>query len=139
MVGLETFFWLCLSLVIYTYLPYPLFLVILNELIRRQRQVGPVQATVSFLIPVLNEEQHLERRLDELTRMMQASGIVGEIIVISDASTDRSVEIARKFAERSVRVLEQAEKQGKAAALNAGAAEARCALLIFDAARHRRA
>src|SRR5438552_17709215 len=131
MVVLETFFWLCLAVVSYTYLLYPLLLVVLNNLIRRQRHVGPVQATVSFLMPVHNEERHLERRLDEVTRMMQTSSIVGEILVISDASTDRSAEIARKFAERGVRLLEQPAKQGKAAALNAGAAEARCELLIF--------
>jgi cellulose synthase/poly-beta-1,6-N-acetylglucosamine synthase-like glycosyltransferase len=69
--------------------------------------------------------------------MMQASGIPGEIIVISDASTDRSVAIARQFADRGVRVVEMAQKQGKAMALNAGSALARCELLIFADARQR--
>src|ERR1043166_7207441 len=135
MIVMETIFWLCLATVVYTYLLYPLLLIIASNLLRRKRVIGPVQMTVSFLIPVHNEEQHLERRLDELTRMMQANAIIGEIIVISDASTDRSVEIARGFAERGVRVVEQAEKQGKAAALNVGAADARCELLVFADAR----
>ncbi len=137
MIALETFCWLCAALVVYTYILYPILLVVANSLVRHQRTVGSVQATVSFLVPVHNEEQNLARRLDELTRMLQASSIVGEIIVISDASTDRSVEIARQYAERGVRVLEMPHKQGKAAALNAGAAEARCELLILADARQR--
>jgi cellulose synthase/poly-beta-1,6-N-acetylglucosamine synthase-like glycosyltransferase len=89
------------------------------------------------LIPVHNEEQNLPRRLEELTRMIEAAGIVGEILVISDASTDRSAEVARQFSERGVRVLEMPSKQGKAAALNAGIAEAKHELLIFADARQR--
>jgi cellulose synthase/poly-beta-1,6-N-acetylglucosamine synthase-like glycosyltransferase len=69
--------------------------------------------------------------------MLAATGVVGEIIVISDASTDRSVEIAQGFNGRGVRVLLQLEKQGKAAALNAGAVDARCELLVFADARQR--
>ena len=134
---LEWFFWFCFAIVTYTYLLYPLLLALLRDLIPHERKVGPVQTSVSFLIPVHNEEKHLERRLEELTRMMQASGIPGEIIVISDGSSDSSVAIARQFAERGVRVVEMAPKQGKAAALNAGTAQARCELLIFADARQR--
>jgi cellulose synthase/poly-beta-1,6-N-acetylglucosamine synthase-like glycosyltransferase len=137
MVVLETICWLCGALVVYTYLVYPFLLVVFNNLIRRDRQVGPVQTTVSFLVPVHNEEQHLERRLEELTRLLAASGLAGEIIVISDASTDRSVEIANQFVGRGVRTVQLATKGGKAMALNAGAAEARCELLIFADARQR--
>jgi poly-beta-1,6-N-acetyl-D-glucosamine synthase len=138
---LELFFWLCLAIVLYTYLGYPLLLVIFNRLVHRQRPPGEGAAarvdSVSFLIPVHNEEQNLERRLEELTRQMQTTGRAGEIIVISDASTDRSVAIARQFADRGVRVLEMADKQGKAAALSAGAAAALSDLLIFADARQR--
>jgi biofilm PGA synthesis N-glycosyltransferase PgaC len=133
----EIFFWLCVALVAYTYFVYPLLLVLFNSLIRRDRHVGPVHMSVSFLVPVHNEEQHLERRLNELARMIAASGIPGEILVISDASTDRSAAIARQFADRGVRVLQMPHKQGKAAALNAGAAAASSDLLIFaDARQH---
>jgi poly-beta-1,6-N-acetyl-D-glucosamine synthase len=134
---LEWIFWLCCALVAYTYLFYPVLLVLLNALVGRQRQIGPVQTSVSILVPVHNEEQNLARRLDELTRIIATTGMRGEIIVISDASTDGSVDIARQFAERGVRVLEMPQKQGKAAALNAGAAAATGELLIFADARQR--
>jgi cellulose synthase/poly-beta-1,6-N-acetylglucosamine synthase-like glycosyltransferase len=144
--ALEAFFWICFAVVAYTYLCYPFLLFILNRLLGRAggpraRQDSIVQSSaarsVSFLLPVHNEEQNLERRLDELTRMIQAAGAPGEVIVISDASTDGSAEVARRFAERGVRVLEMPAKGGKAAALNAGAAAAQYELLVFADARQR--
>jgi cellulose synthase/poly-beta-1,6-N-acetylglucosamine synthase-like glycosyltransferase len=137
MCALEWIFWSCFALAAYTYIFYPILLLLANCLLRRKRAIGPVQTTISFLVPVHNEEQNLERRLDELSRLIEASGITGEIMVISDASTDRTVEIARQFARRGVRVVEMAQKQGKAAALNVGAAAASGALLIFADARQR--
>ena len=137
MCPLEWFFWVCFALATYTYIFYPILLVLANCLVRHERAIGPVQTSVSFLLPVHNEAQNLERRLDELSRMIEVSGLRGEIIVISDASTDRTVEIARQFAQRGVRVIEMAPKQGKAAALNVGAAAASGGLLIFADARQR--
>jgi cellulose synthase/poly-beta-1,6-N-acetylglucosamine synthase-like glycosyltransferase len=144
MAPLEWLFWICLAVVAYTYILYPLLLVLLNALFRDAGVSPPSsgetpvsRTSVSILLPVHNEEQNLERRLDELTRLVEASGMAGEIIIISDASTDRSAEIARQFAARHVRVIEQPTKQGKAAALNAGAAMAQHELLVMADARQR--
>jgi cellulose synthase/poly-beta-1,6-N-acetylglucosamine synthase-like glycosyltransferase len=142
MLPLEWFFWFCCAVVAYTYILYPIFIVILNAVLRtparrsepeRQRGENPSlrRQSVSVLLPVYNEEQNLARRLDELTHMV---GGFGEIIVISDASTDRSADIARLH---GARVIEMPARQGKAAALNAGAAAAQHELLIFADARQR--
>lgn len=133
----ECCFWVCGAVVLYTYFLYPILLVAFNTLLRRQRIVEPFQTSVSILLPVHNEEANLERRLDELTRLIAASGMPGEVLVISDGSTDRSVEIARRFADRGVRVLETPHKGGKAAALNLGFDAARNDVLIFADARQR--
>src|SRR5262245_28802485 len=134
---LEWFFWACIAVVVYTYVLYPLLLVLFNVVLRKDRHVGPVQTSVSILLPVHNEEQNLARRLDELTRLIASTGMPGEVIVISDASTDRSADIAREFSERNVRVIEMPEKQGKAAALTAAAPLAQFDLLVFADARQR--
>lgn len=131
----EWFFWIGFAVVVYTYILYPIFIVILNAALRRPAAgaAEPIAPrSVSILLPVHNEEQNLARRLDELKRMLEPGG--GEIIVISDASTDRSTEIAR---QHGARVIEIPSKQGKAAALNAGAAEARHEILVFADARQR--
>src|SRR5262245_62825132 len=141
----EWVFWSSFAIIAYATFVYPILLVLLNAVFGRAGGRNAVSAgaptaprtSVSILLPVHNEEQHLERRLDELTRILQASGLPGEIVVISDASTDRSVEIARGFADRGVRLIEQPSKSGKAAALNAGAASSQSDLLIFADARQR--
>src|SRR5262249_46069321 len=98
MSSLEWFFWSCVAVVAYTYIFYPIILVILNQLPRggggSPAQQSPRSVTV--LLPVHNEEHNLPRRLEELTRMLAANGAPGEIIVISDASTDRSADVARQ-------------------------------------------
>src|SRR5262249_37697191 len=77
------------------------------------------------------------RRLEELTQLLHGSGLPGEVIVVSDGSTDRSVEVARRFADRGVRVLELVPNQGKAAALSLGIAETRHEIVVFADARQR--
>ena len=119
MLSLEWLFWICFGIVAYTYFLYPIFLVALNVLVRRPRQIGHVKTSVSILVPIHNEEQNLPRRLDELARLIQASGFPGEIIVISDGSTDPSVEIARSFAERGVRMLEMPRSKARRRRLDA--------------------
>jgi poly-beta-1,6-N-acetyl-D-glucosamine synthase len=136
---LEGFFWFCCAVVAYTYFLYPIFIVILNAVFRRSAKLTSPPCpsprgegeSVSVLLPVHNEEQNLARRLEELNRKIEQDG---EIIVISDGSTDRSAEIAR---QHGMRVIEMPTKQGKAAALNAGAAAAHRDILVFADARQR--
>lgn len=126
-------FWLCLGVVAYTYVGYPLLLAVASRVRPRPWRRGSFDGAVSMVLVVRNEEGHLQRRLRESTEMLQASGVAGEIIVVSDGSTDRTVPMARDFA--AVRVLELAESGGKAAALSAGAAAARHEILVFADAR----
>jgi cellulose synthase/poly-beta-1,6-N-acetylglucosamine synthase-like glycosyltransferase len=129
---LEITFWACVALVLYPYLLYPLLLAGLARLrpraIKRGRG-GP--RTVSFVICAHNEELNIDRRLRELTRILQGTGIEGEIIVVSDGSTDQTVNIAQTHDPRFVRVLELPARTGKAEALSRGVALARNAIVVF--------
>jgi glycosyltransferase involved in cell wall biosynthesis len=70
---------------------------------------------VSILIPAYNVEDWLA---DSLRSALEQSWPHLEIIVVDDGSTDRTLEIARGFESRGVRVYMQAN-QGAAAARNA--------------------
>jgi cellulose synthase/poly-beta-1,6-N-acetylglucosamine synthase-like glycosyltransferase len=134
--SIRTIFWVCAALVVYTYLGYP-FLLILAAKLRprpvRRGSSGP--RTVSIILVVHNEAAIIERRLDELTVLLESSGLDGEILVVSDGSTDDTAELARRHAGRRVRVLELADNQGKAAALSQGCAAARHDIIVFADAR----
>ena len=81
------------------------------------------QPTVSVLIPAHNEERVIGRILQRMTELTYPKDKL-QIIVIDDASTDRTSEIADKFAEKyeSMKVVHRYHDggKGKSAALNEG-------------------
>ncbi len=93
----EIAFWLCAACVVYTYVAYPLLLALLARW--RGRPVcalGPPPRSVSIVIAAHNEEKNVDRRLTELTGLLEASGLSGEVIVVSDGSTDGTAPLARR-------------------------------------------
>jgi poly-beta-1,6-N-acetyl-D-glucosamine synthase len=137
MSALEIVFWSAFALVAYTFVGYPFLLALAGAVWRRPRRIESVRASVSILLAVHNEEQNLPRRLEELTDLLQAAALPGEVIVISDGSTDRSVEVAHAYADRGVRVVALEHNQGKAAALTRAFSEARHDVVVFADARQR--
>jgi glycosyltransferase involved in cell wall biosynthesis len=76
---------------------------------------------VAVLIPVHNGERHLAAALDSALADTEAGGIDAQIVVVDDGSTDRSAEIARRYADRGVVVFSQPHL-GVGIARNAGIA-----------------
>src|SRR5690349_5964238 len=97
MLELEIIFWVSFVVLAYASVGYPLLLAVARRLWRRPRQLAPVHASVSIVMAVHNEEKHLDRRLDELTMLLRSAEVPGEVIVVSDGSTDRSVEVAQQY------------------------------------------
>jgi glycosyltransferase involved in cell wall biosynthesis len=77
---------------------------------------------VSFLIAVRNGEQFLEAKLRSVLELDYPRGLM-EILALSDGSTDRTDEIARRMAPAGVRLL-TLPRAGKSAALTMGMREA---------------
>jgi cellulose synthase/poly-beta-1,6-N-acetylglucosamine synthase-like glycosyltransferase len=91
-----------------------------------------------------NEELRIGPRVRELAQLVDARPMRGEVIVVSDGSTDRTVAEAEAAAVAAVsatdgrvpvRVLVQEPNLGKAMALNMAHAESRHPLLVFADAR----
>ena len=132
-----TVFWLCAGLVAYTFAVYPLLLALLARFRGRPvRRSESFTTTVSFVVAAHNEQGRIEARLRELASLLDASGLEGEVILVSDGSTDGTAEIARRFGP-PVRVIEIGANVGKAAALSRGCAEARGEILAFADVRQR--
>lgn len=89
---------------------------------------------LAIVIPAYNEEQAIaaiiERTLDACRHIIATSPVDAvEIIVVSDGSTDRTVEIARKYSD--IRLIEFEGNQGYGAAIKRGFAESDAELLGF--------
>jgi len=80
-------------------------------------------ATISVIVPVLDEEARLGRRLAELA----ATPGLGEVLVVDGGSADSTVAIAHTFS--GVRLLSAA--RGRARQMNAGAAAAVGDVFLF--------
>jgi cellulose synthase/poly-beta-1,6-N-acetylglucosamine synthase-like glycosyltransferase len=133
--ALEILFWACAGCVVYTYLLYPFLLAVLARFRPAAPLRGPFTGSVSVVVSALNEQATIERRLDELTGMIAAAGLAGEVVVVSDGSTDHTADLARAFPKGNVKVLDLAENVGKAAALSAGVAAAGYDIVVFADAR----
>jgi glycosyltransferase involved in cell wall biosynthesis len=77
------------------------------------------------VIPAWNEEDRLARTLDRYVPALEARGIPYEVIVVVDGVSDRTAEVAARYANRNVRLLNFPDKLGKGGAVLAGMGAAR--------------
>lgn len=71
----------------------------------------------SILVPAYNEEQSISSCLNSLVSVAYDDK---EIIVVDDASTDRTVQAIEKFLDKDVILVRREKNGGRAAALNTG-------------------
>ncbi len=137
----EAIFWVCVALVVYTYIGYALLLRILPDRPTLEPQQSP-HHTVSILMAAHNEELSLQAKLDNLAQLDYPQSLI-QTIVVSDGSSDRTAAILGRSPNVSAIILPQ--PLGKAAALNHAAEAATGSILVFfdirqtidlDAVRH---
>ena len=127
----EIVFWSSAAALIYTYVGYPLLLVIVSRLGGRAVRRADWNPLVSVIITAYNEERDLAAKLEN-TLALDYDPDKLEVIVASDCSTDGTDEIARRFASRGVRLHRQQERLGKTAAQNAAIEQARGEIILFS-------
>jgi cellulose synthase/poly-beta-1,6-N-acetylglucosamine synthase-like glycosyltransferase len=120
-IAIEIMFWVCVVAVGYAYAFYPALIYGLSRVFG-SRPLPPVVCdanlpTVALLIAAHNEEAVIERRIANALQLDYPKDRL-QIVIASDASDDRTVEIASRYGKR-VRVLDYPVRQGKAATLNA--------------------
>lgn len=89
---------------------------------------------LSIVIPAHNEERRLPRSLERVAAYLSAQPFAAEVIVVSDHSTDGTIECARPFASRffSFTVLQTApEHYGKGGAVRTGMLAAAGEVALF--------
>jgi len=83
------------------------------------------QPLLSIVIPAYNEEHRLPNTLDQVFSFLSKQSYTAEVIVVENGSRDRTLEIARSYAQRfsQLRVLQLADR-GKGRAVQHGMLQA---------------
>lgn len=87
----------------------------------------------SIVIPAYREELRLPPSMEKVQAWIASSGMAVEVIVVAEASPDRTQEVARELAGRypNVRVLENEERLGKGKTVTRGVLAAKAPLVLF--------
>jgi len=91
--------------------------------------------TLSVIIPAFNEEKTIQSILD-LILHVDLEGMMIELVVINDCSTDRTRELVSNYISAhsgdSIRLIDQEKNRGKGAAIRRGIEEASGDFLIIQ-------
>jgi cellulose synthase/poly-beta-1,6-N-acetylglucosamine synthase-like glycosyltransferase len=126
----EVLFWLCIALLVYAQLGYPLVLAALGRL-RHARAAAPAPAeppTVSLIVAAYDEEAVIARKVGNALALDYPRERL-EVVVASDGSSDATVQEARRAG--ADRVLEL-ERGGKIRAQDAAVAQSRADVVAFS-------
>jgi cellulose synthase/poly-beta-1,6-N-acetylglucosamine synthase-like glycosyltransferase len=112
-------FWLSVAVAVYTYVGYPVFIAILARIRgRRSRETtAAFLPFVTLIIPAHNEERWIRHKIENTLELDYPRDLL-QIVIASDGSSDRTVDIAREFESRNVAVAVFEERHGKQEMLN---------------------
>jgi glycosyltransferase involved in cell wall biosynthesis len=123
-------FWLSAGVVAYTYIGFPLLVLARARLRPRPHRSDAITPSVSVVIAAHDEETAIGSRVDNLLALDYPPDRL-EIVIASDGSTDRTVEVARERGDGRVRVLDL-PRTGKATALNTAVEASTGSILVFS-------
>lgn len=114
----DVIFWVLIALLFYTYIGYGLIVLGIGALVQKSvipTNVQPLSATM--LIAAHNEGQNIRRKLQNALSLELGKHSL-EILVVSDGSTDNTVEEVLKFQSENIHLIEITDHVGKVSAIN---------------------
>src|SRR5579863_251517 len=123
-------FWFAASLMLYTYVGYPLWIYLRSRLQPRPQKQGSTLPTVSITLAVHNGAALLREKIAHLLSLDYPRDRI-EIKIVSDGSTDGTDDILKEFQDSHIKCFRCPEHSGKAAALNIGMQGATGEILLF--------
>ena len=129
---LETLFFFFIFIILYVYLGYPLVITLLAAINRKTvTKDDNYEPSVSLIIAAYNEEAIIAEKLNNCLLLNYPKDKL-EIIVFSDASTDRTAEIVKSFEQDHIILIDLTERKGKTAGQNLAATQATGEIIIFS-------
>ncbi len=126
----EFLFWTSIAVILYTYIGFPLITWLRGAMFPRAFRTAEIFPEVSVLIAAHNEESSIGAKVSNMLALDYPADRL-QIVVVSDGSTDRTMEILRTFNTPRVISLDL-PRGGKAAALNSGVRHCTGEVLVFS-------
>ncbi|WP_260703642.1 glycosyltransferase [Edaphobacter flagellatus] len=122
-------FWLSFAVIAYTYVGYPAIMFLMARFAPCRWRKGNFNAPVSIVMAVHNGADKVQAQVAHLMSLDPER--VREVIVVSDGSNDGTAETLAGLQDARLKKVILPEQVGKAAALNAGIAQAAGEILLF--------
>ena len=125
-------FWICLGLIAYTYVLFPILIIIRGWVWPRpykSEEMKPLPL-MSVIIAAYNEEKSIGEKLENVFSLDYPHDRL-EVVIASDGSTDRTDEVIKNFEGSGIKLL-SLPRQGKASALNAAVSASNGEILVFS-------
>ena len=136
MVIAKILFWSALFLLVYNYFLYPLFLKVWNQIFvgnNALKTSDDYKPAVTLVISAYNEEEVIQQKLENSLELDYPVDSL-EILVVSDASSDRTDEIVQEMGRKHphIKLVRQKQRQGKSMGLNRAVAVATGEIVVFS-------
>jgi cellulose synthase/poly-beta-1,6-N-acetylglucosamine synthase-like glycosyltransferase len=128
MLVVTTLFWGSLAALAWTHAAYPAFAALLARIAPRRVRKADIEPTVVVIIAAYNDEPVIARRIENLLALDYPKDRL-QIVVTSDASSDRTEEIAAQYP--GVKVIRN-ERGGKVAAQDRAVRETESEIVAFS-------
>jgi cellulose synthase/poly-beta-1,6-N-acetylglucosamine synthase-like glycosyltransferase len=124
-------FWFFTSIVWFIYCGYPITLLLLTFLSKKNVVKKSILPEISIIIPVYNESKNIAKTIENKLNLNYPQDKLS-IFVISDASTDKTNDIVRKYQSKGVKLLTLSQRKGKTAAINLVMPKIKSGIVIFS-------
>lgn len=129
---LQSLFWIIFSMIIYTFIAYPIILLILIKIkgkFKINKKIdGNYYPTVTLLISAFNEQEIIR---EKILNSLDINYDKLEIIVLSDGSTDDTVCICQEF-EPEIKLIHFEKNEGKNITLNKALKLIKSEIIVFS-------
>ena len=134
--ALELAFWGSALLLVHMFAGYPVCMWLMASLAPQPVRKRDITPSVTIVIAVHDGAGEVDAKLANLNALDYPSQLL-DIVIVCDGCGDDTAERCRRFGDPRLRVLEFAERRGKAACLNDGIAVATGEVLLLTDIRQR--
>lgn len=138
---MEFTFWFSIFLMFYIFAGYPILLIVWKKLFCEPYSAKPIQEnsllpSVEVILVVRNVSEIINEKIDSLLALDYPKKKF-KIIIVSDNSTDETVNIINQINNSSIRCVDNKHKSSKSAGLNQAIAMSNADILLLTDARQK--